>query len=63
MENVILILVIITFTITLAISVFNIIKQIRENVDVEEVPEKFLLGLQINVNFSVLKKTNSDVIE
>ena len=94
-KNVILILIITIFTITLAISVFNIVKwkmdsnktndeitNIQENVDVEEIPDTenteiiepveevpeenpywdYISMNMINVNFSDLKKTNSDVV-
>ena len=94
-KNIILILIIITFIVTLIISIFNIVKwkmdsnktndeitNIQENVDVEEVPDTenteiiepveevpeenpywdYINMNMINVNFSDLKKTNSDVV-
>ena len=94
-KNIILILVIITFIITLIISIFNIVKwkmdsnktneeitNIQENVNLEEVQDTknteiiepaievpkenpywdYINMNMINVNFSDLKKINSDVI-
>ena len=94
-KNIILVIVIITFILTLIISIFNIVKwkidsnktneeitNIQENVDVEEVqnnenteiiepveevPEEspywdYINMNMINVNFSDLKRTNSNVV-